>query len=320
MVKRGAQTNPYHLLDGVIRLEEDGRLFNRLLGLVTSNTARPLDSCRPEAPFSSRDHIKEPLHLYPSVAVECSDASWLVETQVDKSAKAELSKLLKMWGAHQNQQGNDYSTTLLRQIEIPENAAQRIRELLKHSDYLAGVHELMAHMGPGKKCMLGVIAGFITCSDMSFNKERRKTLELGASAELVSEKATGVQGTNALGEASVKKVQHGKISGVYRGEVVVACYYLKIRGRAPGTESQGFFHRLNPFGRDQPARSPVVQDEAVEVVDTECIIGNLPRPLGGPPIERSEEFCESEQLETCPDPQLVGAFNIWDPVAKDGIV
>ncbi|KAG5768611.1 hypothetical protein H9Q72_003923 [Fusarium xylarioides] len=323
MVNRGAQTKPYHLLDGVIRLDEDGRVFNRLLGLVTSNLARPLDSCRPEAPFSARDHIKDPLHLYPSVAVECSDASWLVETQVEKSAKAELSKLLKMWGAHQNQQGNDYSTTLLRQIEIPENATERIRELLRDPEYLAGVHHLMAPMGPGKKCMLGVIAGFITCSDMSFNRERRKTLELGVSAELLSEAATSVPGTNAHGQASVKRIQHGKISGVYSGEVVVACYYLPIRGFVPKPGPQGLLSRLNPF-RHVP-RAPAVEDEAVDfhevqVVNTECLVGNMCRPLGGAPIERSGELYSSEQLSTRPEPPLEAAFYIGNPVAQNGIV
>ncbi|KAL4724595.1 hypothetical protein ACLX1H_008037 [Fusarium chlamydosporum] len=298
MTQRGAQKTPYTLLDGVLRLDEDGDLFNRLLGLVTSNLTRPMDSCRPERPFRARDHFQEPVRLYPSDAVECTDASWLVETSVEKNAQVELLRLLKLWGDHQNRQDTDWSTTRIRQIEIPENATKRIEELLENPEYLNGAQELMLDQAQsGKRRMLGVIAGFITCSNMAFNKERDRTRGMGVSTELVPEQVTAVSGTNIHAQASLQKVHHGKISGTYNGEVVVACYYLAIHENnfertVHNTPLLSIFSNLFNRWSWAPEQSLVVSKKPLEfyIRPGEYLKGNMGRPLGRPPVEGSEDL------------------------------
>lgn len=326
MPQRGAQKLPYTLLDGAIRLDDEGLTFNRLLGLITTNLSRPLDSCRPEAPFRAKDHTKKP--LYPSVAVECIDAEWLKQSSVEESAKVELTRLLTLWGGHQNQQGNNCSTALLRQVEIPENATERIRELLGIHDYLQGVRELISHQtARGEKGELGVIAGFITCSDMAFNNDSGITLDLGASAGIPSEKVTGVPGADVLAQVSLKKTRQRKISGIYKGEVVVACYYFPIRrtidsqSGAHGFSIPKLLRAIIP-GNKKHDRSPTVGVEPLEIHDVDvmdnCHPGNMHRPLGGPLTENLEAEGSSPEISESSKPTEELYIRIGTATAKDG--
>ncbi|CZS85659.1 unnamed protein product [Fusarium graminearum] len=327
MPQRGAQKLPYTLLDGAIRLDDEGLTFNRLLGLVTTNLSRPLDSCRPESPFSAKDHTKKP--LYPPNAVECTDVDWLLENSVEKSAKAELTSLLTLWGGHRNQQGNTYSTTLLRQVEIFENPTTRIKELLEIPEYLQGVRELLSHQtARGEKGELGVITGFITCSDMAFNRDSGITLDLGASAGIPSEQVTGVPGTDVLAQASLKKTRQRKISGIYKGEVVVACYYFPIR-RIMDSQPQG--HGFSIFkllpgmnsANKKRDRFPTVGEEPLEIHDIDvidnCMNGNMHRPLGGPLTENLEAEGSSPKISESSKSNEELYIRIGTATAKDGI-
>ncbi|RSL45196.1 hypothetical protein CEP52_016787 [Fusarium oligoseptatum] len=292
MVYRGPETRPYHLLDGVIPLDDDGELFDRLLGLVTEDLARPLSSYRPEAPFKAKDHIQKPNHLYPKKAVECEDVEWLQENTVEKEAKLEFTRLLKLWGSHTEKKANTWGSTLLRRIEIQENPRQRIKELLSVPEYERGVRELIhGHSGTGKQRQLAIITGFITCADMTVNKDDEKAIAGGASLEPVTEPTTGVPGAAMAAKGSLRKTRHQTISGAYKGEVVVACYYLPIVGEViePVTQSFSIFGLSWPLNQLQSSRlqlseEPMVvhsaDDRAAYEIKRKAIRGNMDRPLG----------------------------------------
>ncbi|RMJ13509.1 hypothetical protein CDV36_006870 [Fusarium kuroshium] len=295
MVYRTPETRPYHLLDAVIPLDDDDELFDRLLGLVTEDLARPLSSCRPEAPFKAKDHIRKPNRLYPTKAVECKDVVWLRENAVEKEAKLQFTKLLNLWGSHTEKKAATWGSTLLRRIEIQENPRQRIKELLRVPEYERGVRELIqVHSGAGKQRQLAIITGFITCADMAVNKDDGKAIAGGASLQPVTEPTTGVPGAAMVAAGSLKKTRHQTISGAYKGEVVVACYYLPIVGDIIEPVAQ----RFSMFGLSWPpnkgrssrlqlSEEPIVvhsaDDRATYEIRRKAIRGNMDRPLGASP-------------------------------------
>ncbi|SPJ70283.1 uncharacterized protein FTOL_00011 [Fusarium torulosum] len=353
MVIRGAEKKPYHLLDGVIPLDDDDDLFDRLLGLVTENLARPLSGYRPEAPFKAKDQFKEPKCLYPKRAVECEDVTWLEAHTVEENAKAEFSKLVKLWGSYTKKKDNEWGSTLLRRVEIQDNPRDRIKELLQVPAYEAGVRELMEHQdGFGKKRTLGVITGFITCTDMTANKGAEKSTSFGAAATLVPEEATGVPGTKVDAEASVKKTLHKRITGAYKGEVVVACYYLPIIGQVNTSAASKFkiadylppwFYTKPPESRLQVSAEPMpvygdpnnnemtggevagsaggTAESGVSMsfmINRIPIKGNMDRPLGtdGRPSEDDEEYKRQSLLKYLEDPEDLG-FTIGRAISID---
>ncbi|KAG9506549.1 hypothetical protein J7337_000081 [Fusarium musae] len=289
MTYRGTRSKPYFLLDHVLSVDSNNHLFDRLLGLATNELVKPLTECRPKAPIEARNYLQDPASLYPQTVTECTDVTWAIDNVVQKGVKASITSMFNLWGNHSENKSDVWDSTLLRVIQIEENPREKIKELLKNPEYEKSIRELFAWQDDqGHKRVVGVVTGFITCTDMAVNKTEEKTTAGGLSLTPVPETATGVPGTAVTAQGFSKKVHKKDISGAYKGEVVVACSYLPIFAHftaESGTSWLGQWWRGSDpaFSHLQLGDLPmVVESEDGEVkykVGKECG-GNLDRPFG----------------------------------------
>ncbi|CAH0057014.1 unnamed protein product, partial [Clonostachys solani] len=310
MVQRSAIKKPYHLLSGVITLDQGEDLFDRLLGLAVIYLDSPLQFVRPEAPFKPKDQIKEPRRLYPNEAVECTDASWFENNLVGAEAKAEFSKLLKLWGGHSNSSNSTNSATLIRRVEIPENPRDLVQELLELQTYKDGILDMARSQSQGDRPVsIGIITGFISCVNMSVNKEAEKDTSGGIQSTVPSDVMAST--TNVSLSISGKKLNKREIKGTYKGEVVLACRYHEVVVTPTPTPPKTLLNRARELFSN-PAPTLAVNSNPIDVhgsmgesIETSYISmpGDMDAPFGSKPTgsrkdrERSVKGEEQEQEE-----------------------
>ncbi|KAF4466036.1 hypothetical protein FALBO_7108 [Fusarium albosuccineum] len=145
--------------------------------------------------------------------------------------------------------------------DLDEEASHKAKQEETRAKYQS---EVLGLLGEQKDHKLGIIVSFITCSDMTKNKDSSKKTSGGA--EVSTGPASEFIDAAFGGEYSS---QHDVgVQGAYQGEYLIACSYLPLfKGK-----KEGFLNKLLHWG---------VGDEEMWEVGSTKMKGHMDAPLSG---------------------------------------
>jgi hypothetical protein len=288
------------------------------LGRVAANLSDPTADYEPANTFDLSKIVED---IYEKPA-EFSNIEKVLNNASEAGARMKIEKLLEVFAKKAGKSRKEITAPLFRRYKM-SRVPQKFEKLMGNTDYRTSV-EGMFKRTEGKP--IGLVAGLLTCTDMTTTtlNENEKGLGLlaGVPKEVVMA-ATGIPGVEFEVGGHVSRFSHNHGTATAQGEMVLAISYYELSL----AKSNNSFWKLLTRPIEKPAVVPVKISRTPMKGDTEGFFTGddaedaevTKRQSSADSVERAaksmteEEYAEMYNFEFCFEPTQLSESILIQP-------